>query len=785
MPKFLIVCGGSGVGLLGQSKITGMQAELQLDVKEEIEETQGRIIDKSCYSFISLDEKVPTAFTLFDEMWKTYKDDKSISDNDRNHIKFLYENYYESTSLSEGLRQSPAIGGGTVRDENNVTRLKSKIGQMFNIAQEGAGGEQQQNVFWIISSTAGGTGEGVHRFVGEQILEYCLVHHKNTPLFLNFIRVGPGTYQTVNGAKVNLNTFFGLAADASFEDIMLDRTRKRGFGLTTKWFYTELPDVGSGSDKKPLRAEIVEIAAKTFMLEELQEACDKIFNNVGQAVIRTSFWGCDFDSNEKLYASLKGLKTKLTELKSPNYMNIITQTSEPQYNDTDDLQNHKRTLAKKDVLINKMENDGWKFYKDGLDWGDDLSKVDNFIENVAINLETVLEESWFDKLKNEPFYSIRRPNVNSGDLTTERFEIGTTPIQNNPITEEIKSAHLIKAWAENLLGRVVKGKYYDGLVEELRNSAEICNKAQYGGFIFRNSSQKAAGLAQELPNFLDKLVKVKLLLQQYNNASSLLEKALHRIESLYTNVLEYERKVLPEDDQLRSQSPSIIPADLDKPVPGSDGRPWIEMLLEAVEEIQTNPAKFYDAVISGATHLTRAGLRKILGLDISVSDKIVKEKLNSEFGAIQLPTGIQEGRWWGGNRPDDDRYSFNYRIFPELEATLGEGENNVSFLYSNMGNIGLNVLAVEACSFAEEGDKVSTPKFLMNNYCTIVKDCLEDWDHVRGKPSGKYKIALAGNFFDPLLKPVLVELGFNDEEMNKLNEFFEFHDPADTDKTKV
>ena len=37
MPRrWLIVCGGSGVNLLGQRKVLGVDAELQVDVTEEI-----------------------------------------------------------------------------------------------------------------------------------------------------------------------------------------------------------------------------------------------------------------------------------------------------------------------------------------------------------------------------------------------------------------------------------------------------------------------------------------------------------------------------------------------------------------------------------------------------------------------------------------------------------------------------------------------------------------------------------------------------------------------------
>ncbi len=108
MPKFLVVCGGSGVGLLGQSKVTGVDGELQLDVTDEIS-------NESKDSFVTLDDSAKTGFVLFNKMHKRWGNDPNISDANRNHIDFLYKNYKSGTSTKEGLRQSPAIGGGIIR----------------------------------------------------------------------------------------------------------------------------------------------------------------------------------------------------------------------------------------------------------------------------------------------------------------------------------------------------------------------------------------------------------------------------------------------------------------------------------------------------------------------------------------------------------------------------------------------------------------------------------------------------------------------------------------------
>ena len=128
-----------------------------------------------------------------------------------------------------------------------------------------------------------------------------------------------------------------------------------------------------------------------------------------------------------------------------------------------------------------------------------------------------------------------------------------------------------------------------------------------------------------LPEFLDKLVKVKLLLDEYNHASTLLDTALFKIVSLRDNAESIERLYIPETDHLRSQELSIIPAELDQPVPGSGDKPWIEMLFNAAEAYGLqNPEEFKEAIISGATKLSDSGLRKILGLPSDVSTQRVR-----------------------------------------------------------------------------------------------------------------------------------------------------------------
>ena len=242
-----------------------------------------------------------------------------------------------------------------------------------------------------------------------------------------------------------------------------------GFPLTINWYYTDLPDVGPGEETKPLRAEIVSIACKTFMSEELQEILPTIRNNTDHHVIRTGFWGCDFDQNEKLYASLVGLKRKLNELIKPDYELLTKKTLEPSYNASENLKNLARQKFKKNLILPKLESKEWEFPKLGGNW-EKLDDVNTYVNILWDKLDELLGSLWFDRLEPKPNYTIQVPKQDNSSTSPVAFKVSPSVNTNNPITEEIKFAHLVKAWAEKLLGKCVQKQYIEGLIEDFKNN---------------------------------------------------------------------------------------------------------------------------------------------------------------------------------------------------------------------------------------------------------------------------------------------------------------------------
>lgn len=327
--KFLIVVGGAGVGLLGQRKVLGIDGEMIIDVREEVDDTLARSDPFSINVRVDLPAPIGTAHQLLvdmkDRIGKTILSPKYIA-----HTRFLANNWPGDEPLKDGLARAPAFGGGAIRQADNVIDLDSKLRIMINERAQDIGPANPIE-FWIVSSTAGGTGEGIHRYAGEKIVE-ILSSKKGARVMLNFVRIGQATYNAVDPHRTSLNTFFGIAADAALK--MQLRAKYEEVGVTTRWFFLEVPPVGVGPTAVPIRARLVEVAAKAIMLEELGESINTIVVNDGIGLVRVGYWGKDFDEKVMYHETLQQLQAKLNELIEPDgYAKYVTaslsQTSSP------------------------------------------------------------------------------------------------------------------------------------------------------------------------------------------------------------------------------------------------------------------------------------------------------------------------------------------------------------------------------------------------------------------------------------------------------------------------
>jgi hypothetical protein len=368
----------------------------------------------------------------------------------------------QHTALAYPLKRriiAPAIGGAAIRHNSNRHALCQCFKEMT--ANLGLGPNNPLEV-WIVSSTSGGTGEGIHRFVGAYLADFISTQPggENTPISLNFIRIGQLTYRSVNPERTALNTFFGIAADSAFalkvdDDLPL---------VSTNWFYMDVPDVGIGDRSVKVRAELVEMAAKAILLDDLQNDLQSLsVNNRGipMVLVRTGYWGKDFGERRSYYETLRQLQTKLQSLVDPDYEWRYLRNDEhrpPRFESGVELDKWSELVQDEENVLGRME-DGWQPPRHrGREFPRSLEDVRDLVRRWKGSMATKLLNKIWDDLQAD--FLVERTHVVEGEERRETsplrvsVEMGDRKEQfgREEWAARVEEAHEAVAWARHLLG---------------------------------------------------------------------------------------------------------------------------------------------------------------------------------------------------------------------------------------------------------------------------------------------------------------------------------------------
>ena len=780
--KFLIVCGGCGVELLGQRKVLGVDGEMHIDVREEVNDTLTRSDPRSINLKVDMPAPIGTAHRLLLDM--KYRIGKTIRTPEyKAHVLFLANNWPGAQPLEDGLARAPAFGGGAIRQTDNVIELDTKLRKMLFAWAQNIGPANPVE-FWIVSSTAGGTGEGIHRYVGEAILR-ILTLRRGVRIRLNFVRIGQATYSAVDPDRTSLNTFFGVAADAAFKVQM--PAKYEAVDVSTRWFYLEVPPVGVGPAAKPIRARLVEVAAKAVMLEQLEKSINTIAVNDDIGLVRVGYWGKDFDEKVMHLETLRQLQAKLNELIEPDgHTKYVRDKPEPDFEPGEGLLDLRQLLATDDFIYQQMNMRGWEFPKYAASRPPNEDEMRRWVQRWKDSIGQLASSISIDAL--EPTFVTTQTVTKEGTEKQETRRValrvpGMTAIE--PYTlqwfEKIDTAQRVKAWASWLLG-IERGN--EGLLAELHELARECSKAQHPGFpesLSTNTQKKATNLRQSISEFIETLVKVIKLWELRRAAERMLEVALDGVEKVREEVK--AQLVIARSGITGVEEATVIAAELYHQLDQITKDTWLRMLDEAARRQETD--LFKKQVLAGATGLTWSGLLSVLGLRPNSQAPEVKNEMRQHMGQMRDPDGgVHEAQWWQGNEPAGITGKFAYRILPRLSPTsrseLGEEDGDIQYLYAGLGVIGLYILAFEGLSRGTSQDMIATPQYLLSPFVPLVRQYLdkEKWN-VReyGRPQNKLSIVCAGAGGEPLLKPALVAAGLTPEELERLAEFYELYDP--------
>lgn len=771
--KFLIICGGSGKGLLGQHQVLGVNAELQIDVRKEIVPTT----DPNSYR-VSLDDPVGNINLLINDMRE--RTGTTIKNPiDLKHFEILAEHWITGGSLIDGLGQSPAIGGGTIANEDNVTELRARLGDMLNDAQN-IGIDNPLEV-WIVSSTAGGTGAGISRFVASELAR--AINESTWPAVkLNFIRIGALTYRKVAKKTTALNTFFSVAADAAYA-----LTSRKNFpGVTTNWFYVDLPDVGKGDDVKPIREELIEMAAKAIMLDELSSTLDGLLINDGLRMVlaRAGFWGRDFQEKVKFFETLKQLAGKLQDLLEPDYyQRFIEGRKQPKFIPGLSFAGVKTALEKEEFLLAMFDKAQWKLPKYDADarfevWLGELKKSADELINKPLNIETLaagvdVQISDLKEGKDEPI-SLGVPDSGS-DEGWFRVTFDT---------------QRVKAWCSESLKPGNRNKTTQDQVAKLRDLHSKCAASFYSRDVRKGPQDKAKDLSKLLPDLVETLCVVTRLRELEDLADQRLNAQFATTRELYSEVI--RQRDLAKSAVGGLSSAPILVADLYQKLDPLGGETWLNLLETAFRG--GDPQVLKKQVLAGATGLTDKGLQNVLGLgDNTIDIPMIRDTLKRKMGRMRGQGRDEfEAQWWQAKSPKGvGGKHYVFRVFPNLsdqmKAKLGKGDGSITYQYTEVGVVGVNVLAFECASVAKaKFDAVSTPAYLLSPFIQQVRSTLANWpkNPEVGESHGPIEIASAGVIGDPLYLKAMRKAGLREGELGKIGQLYQLFNPKSSIRLK-
>jgi hypothetical protein len=202
---------------------------------------------------------------------------------------------------------------------------------------------------------------------------------------------------------------------------------------------------------------------------------------------------------------------------------------------------------------------------------------------------------------------------------------------------------------------------------------------------------------------------------------------------------------------------------------------WLQLLRTAVRRRDRD--LFRKEVLRGATGLTGTGLRAVLNLRPQADVPEIHHELASHMGQMYDPDGkVYEAPWWAATRTVGT-LNYNYRILPrvspelkgQLETLSEEQATEYQYIFTEMGTIGLYVLAFSGISLTrEEEDTTSMPSFLLKPFVPPVRCLLalleNEFDYAR--------IVGAGVCGEPLYAEAMRKAGLCDEDIEKISKFY-------------
>jgi len=801
--RYLIVAGGTGKGLLGKRAALNFIHEFQIDVESEKFDSK----DTAHFDFIALDKYVGTTNVLahyYRNQTNTpayahtspYLTTRIDSQAVKNHSS-VYWSSVASAMLAYGLAQEPAVGSSTARYPDNESNLRAKLARI----KDDAGRDRIIEV-WIVSSTAGGTGQGIHRYIAALVADILAVGTP-TPVHFHFVQIGQETYSTA-GNRCTLNTFLGVAADIAFSFLVKNINRL----AVPAWYYLDLNNVGVGNSAKILRAELVEMSIKTIMNQLLSDDLNQlVINNQGLPIVlaRTGFWGKDFDETSKYKQTLGAVAEKLKHMLMPAedmparaalLMNAAQTADRPVFTETQQYSE----------AINRAQNnkaiEQWLTTEDNQIPAYTAKGAPGALVNWPPTLRTLATDLISDWTRAFKAMGIRVDELGTSysfiytkDSVPTKQDLRCRKISgsdkcNKDWESGVDQASIAKLWCHYLL------EGFSTVDESPALLVEFMGYAQKAAAVNRkwltSTQTKSVNLAGILGKLLAALVKIVVLQRARKETQTHLDEALRSA----TLTADFTAKTLASLDATTDTQPTVLAAALSEVLNQVSGETWLSTMHRPVE---LNDAKaFRIAVLAGATGLTKNGLIEVLDLPATADVNEIAAELVKEPAEVTVGGGIAGAKQvapihWQRSEPPAVTKQYYYRLLPQVNdatqaALEGNSEashlfaaNNLTISFESLGRIGLYVMAFHGISLSSPvgNDYWSAPYYMLGGIKNYVQNELNHWEddatRLGAGPTGNYNVAAAGAIGEPLDLTALIAAGLTEADLTKLATYYLIH----------
>jgi hypothetical protein len=672
--NFLIVCGGTGQGLVSERETLGFEGILQIDVDDQIIELNNDA--KTVGISLPVEDQIAVAINSLTAIQSAAKRYESATKNSNNEvIEKLYAHHKQASkiivpaNLRAGMSQAPVIGRSYVTSQLPTQRIAEAISDMMT---KGRLPNEMVVNFWLIASTCGGTGQGIIHHVADLVREQAQ-QYPGVTVQIKLVRIGSLTYNSLNQGP-HLTTLWSVLSDYGF---ISRKIKEQTIGnVTYHTYYLDLPDVGVGEGAKVVRSAMVSSAFKALCEPKLNASFEEVLNNLNKAnravFARVGEWGNQFNKESNYQFTLQQLNMQLETLLNPTHADLLVMTNDKLFwqGSIDSIfDQYNQALDEK-----LTQAEFGRMLESEIPRSSPISGI-NSVEEIFVHSEwnkyTELISALFPeqiRAQFERVFSIdliltsdERRSITFGNMTNDDDYLSKQHIA------DLRLANIAIARIERTLFGTRESP---GMLSELGNTRNaLAPKTQnFWEKINIDINARKKAFKSNIANFVSVYYKVMILRRKYNESLKLRQNTRISYRNNRSSLQKLASIVKTQANNIRAELNERYITAVDISDEMQVTKTWIRLLCEVIDQNgepisgHQSEERFRETVETGVRGFTMDGLAYVLQ---------TSNPHPSHLAEILCTTnGANNPQWWRGQSPTiypaGSQLQFFYRVIPAM-----------------------------------------------------------------------------------------------------------------------